>query len=211
MFNIIVLIVQMLLGLDGQMVCQLESLEMHGFEGAESEKVCTNIVDYTDFVVVETGESLGSIMYVKFEGDNIVNLDVVKSFSNENNKNAENVVQTENHKDSIENNTVNEVEDKNHNQTIKSEDKNLGEDLSPKDKVATFDNNNVGNGEAYTYKITEIIGDEIHGEPTNKISSDNRGILLFQDEVSFSVSEGDVISVIWGNEEDEFESITKVN
>lgn len=68
---------------------------------------------------------------------------------------------------------------------------------------------NVGNGEAYDYVITEVIGNEIHGLPTNKESYTNRGIFLFQDEVSFDVEVGDEISVVWGEEEDIFASIVK--
>lgn len=69
--------------------------------------------------------------------------------------------------------------------------------------------NNVGNGEQYAYEITEINGDEINGLPLNKISDDNRGILLYQNEVAFDVKIGDKIIVVWGEYEDVFKSIEK--
>lgn len=72
-----------------------------------------------------------------------------------------------------------------------------------------FENNNVGNGETYVYEITDINETEIYGIPLTKASDGNRGIFLYKDEVSFDVKIGDVIYVIWGEEEDEFVSIVK--
>jgi hypothetical protein len=72
--------------------------------------------------------------------------------------------------------------------------------------------NNVGNGEAYTYHITAVIDDEIYGIPaTGEESEDNGGIFLYADEVDFVLDEGDTIEVVWGAEEDLFESIEKVD
>lgn len=68
---------------------------------------------------------------------------------------------------------------------------------------------NVGNGEEYSYKVTEIIGDEIHGVAIDKVSSDNAGIFLYASEVSFDVQIGDNLVVVWGAEEDVFKSIEK--
>lgn len=72
-----------------------------------------------------------------------------------------------------------------------------------------FENNNVGNGETYVYEITDINETEIHGIPLTKASDGNRGIFLYKDEVDFEVELGDVIYVVWGEEEDEFASIIK--
>lgn len=69
---------------------------------------------------------------------------------------------------------------------------------------------NVGNGEPYTYEITEVAGDEIHGVALDKISNDNRGIFLLADEVPFETKSGDKITVVWGEYEDEFVSIERV-
>lgn len=68
---------------------------------------------------------------------------------------------------------------------------------------------NVGNGEEYAYKITEVVGDEIHGLPLNKEGFGNRGIFLYKHEVSFDVKAGDEIIVVWGEYEDEFERIER--
>jgi len=76
--------------------------------------------------------------------------------------------------------------------------------------VSNGEYNNVGNGEPYSYVITEVDGDEIHGKPLNKISYDNRGIFLYQSEVSFNVKVGDKITVVWGDYEDEFVSIDRM-
>ena len=66
---------------------------------------------------------------------------------------------------------------------------------------------NVGNGEPYSYEITNINGDEIYGTAIDKISNDNRGIFLYADEVPFYVKPGDKIAVTWGEEEDQFAKI----
>ncbi|MGM7720532.1 hypothetical protein [Metabacillus sp. Hm71] len=72
--------------------------------------------------------------------------------------------------------------------------------------------NNVGNNQEYLYQITSITDNgEIHGKALNKVSSDNAGIFLYQSELSFNVQTGDKISVVWGQYEDEFKSIEKVN
>lgn len=71
--------------------------------------------------------------------------------------------------------------------------------------------NNVGNNESYTYKITSVSNNEVHGEATNNISLDNAGIFLYQSELDFNVQPGDTISVVWGQYEDEFKSIKIVN
>ena len=71
--------------------------------------------------------------------------------------------------------------------------------------------NNVGNGETYEYKITSIKGNEISGVPVNKQSNDNQGIFLYTDELDFTAHVGDKIAVVWGEYEDEFKSITKIN
>lgn len=93
-----------------------------------------------------------------------------------------------------------------------------------KDEVITVSNessenvepvvvSNVGDGQEYAYVITEIrngdYGVEIHGTPLNKESYTNRGIFLYQSEVSFDVKVGDKIVVVWGEEEDEFELIDR--
>jgi uncharacterized lipoprotein NlpE involved in copper resistance len=68
---------------------------------------------------------------------------------------------------------------------------------------------NVGNGEEYAYTITAVIDDEVYGIPLNKESSTNKGIFLYKSEIGFDVGEGDNIVVVWGEEEDIFESIEK--
>ena len=78
-------------------------------------------------------------------------------------------------------------------------------------EAETFVNDNVGNGEPYEYTITEVNEEGIFGIPNNKASEGNRGIYLLEDEVDFIADEGDVIEVIWGEEEDEFQSIKKLN
>lgn len=78
------------------------------------------------------------------------------------------------------------------------------------EKVFTSENNNVGNGKPYDYLVTDIDGEEINGIPLDKASLDNQGILLFKDEVSFDVKVGDKIQVVWGQQEDEFERISKL-
>lgn len=67
--------------------------------------------------------------------------------------------------------------------------------------------NNVGDGLTYEYKVTSIEGNEIHGIPLNRVSEDNAGILLYDDELTFNVDIDDVIGVVWGQYEDEFISI----
>lgn len=69
---------------------------------------------------------------------------------------------------------------------------------------------NVGDGEVYTYTITAVIDGEVHGIPVTKASEGNRGIFLYADELDFIADEGDVIEVVWGEEEDVFERITLV-
>jgi hypothetical protein len=72
-------------------------------------------------------------------------------------------------------------------------------------------NDNVGNGEEYTYEITSVNWDtdEIHGVPLNKESEGNKGIFLYAQEVPFDVEVGDRIVVVWGEYEDEFVSIER--
>lgn len=77
--------------------------------------------------------------------------------------------------------------------------------------VAQADDNNVGNGEAYEYRITQIGGNEVNGVAINKKSSDNVGIFLYADEIPFDVKVGDKISIVWGEYEDEFQSIKKAS
>lgn len=86
------------------------------------------------------------------------------------------------------------------------------------DQVKTNDNikeieqyNNVGNSQTYKYKVTSINNNEINGISINKQTDDNKGITLYKNEVNFDVKVGDKIAVIWGNEEDQFKSITKIN
>ena len=79
------------------------------------------------------------------------------------------------------------------------------------EEAETFVNDNVGNGEPYEYTITEVNEEGIFGIPKNKASEGNRGIFLLEDEVDFIADEGDVIEVIWGEEEDVFQSIKKLN
>lgn len=67
--------------------------------------------------------------------------------------------------------------------------------------------NNVGDGLEYTYEVTSIEGNEVHGIALNRVSYDNKGIFLYDDELTFDVSIGDVIAVVWGQYEDEFISI----
>lgn len=70
---------------------------------------------------------------------------------------------------------------------------------------------NVGDGQTYTYVITDVNGNEIYGEPVpGEASEDNAGIFLYAEEVPFEVRNGDVISVVWGEEEDIFEEVTLV-
>lgn len=69
---------------------------------------------------------------------------------------------------------------------------------------------NVGDGQSYPYEITYVDNGEIHGIPLAKESCTNKGIFLFEDEVDFQLDEGDKIEVIWGENEDEFESITLI-
>lgn len=69
---------------------------------------------------------------------------------------------------------------------------------------------NVGDGQPYDYLIYYVGDGEIHGVPLNKKSADNKGILLFEEEVSFKVQPGDHIRVVWGEEEDEFASIKRI-
>lgn len=80
---------------------------------------------------------------------------------------------------------------------------------APNKIVEVIPNDNVGNGQHYTYEITEINGNEINGLPLDKASYGNRGILLYTSEVGFDVQIGDAISVVWGEYEDEFKSIEK--
>lgn len=70
--------------------------------------------------------------------------------------------------------------------------------------------NNVGDNQEYTYEITSINDNEINGKALDKMSSDNKGIFLYQNEVSFDVQPGDKIAVVWGEYEDEFKSIKKL-
>src|SRR5690606_31455067 len=71
--------------------------------------------------------------------------------------------------------------------------------------------NNVGNGQAYSYTITAVIDGEVYGIPIDKESEGNRGIFLYEREIPFTVDEGDEITVIWGAEEDEFAYIGRAN
>jgi hypothetical protein len=68
---------------------------------------------------------------------------------------------------------------------------------------------NVGDGQEYAYTITAIIDDEVYGIPLNKESYTNKGIFLYQSEIGFEVGEGDNIIVVWGEEEDIFQSIER--
>jgi len=69
---------------------------------------------------------------------------------------------------------------------------------------------NVGDNQSYQYVITSIEGNEIYGKAINKISEDNHGIFLYQEEVSFNVNVGNKLAIIWGKEEDIFKSIEKI-
>lgn len=69
---------------------------------------------------------------------------------------------------------------------------------------------NVGDNQSYQYKITNIEGNEINGKPLDNISDDNKGVFLYKNELDFFVNEGDKISIVWGEEEDIFKSIEKV-
>lgn len=81
--------------------------------------------------------------------------------------------------------------------------------LQPEQPKESNVGTNVGDGEAYTYNITAVIDDEIYGIPAEgEASDDNAGIFLYADEVGFVLDEGDTIEVVWGAEEDIFESIT---
>lgn len=78
------------------------------------------------------------------------------------------------------------------------------------DADAPYYGTNVGDGEVYTYTITAVIDDEVHGIPVTKASEGNRGIFLYAHELDFIADEGDIIEVVWGEEEDVFERITLV-
>jgi len=69
---------------------------------------------------------------------------------------------------------------------------------------------NVGDNQSYQYVITSIQGDEIYGKAINKISDDNHGIFLYQEEVSFNVNVGNKLAIVWDKEEDIFKSIEKI-
>lgn len=68
---------------------------------------------------------------------------------------------------------------------------------------------NVGNGLGYTYTVTGVNDGEVYGIPETYASEGNKGILLYEEEISFTVDEGDKIIVVWGEEEDEFASIER--
>jgi hypothetical protein len=80
---------------------------------------------------------------------------------------------------------------------------------APQVQTVDEERSNVGNGEAYAYEITDISEREMNGVPLNKESDDNRGIMLYKDEVPFEVELGDKIVVVWGEYEDEFVSIER--
>ena len=84
----------------------------------------------------------------------------------------------------------------------------LSEPTNEENAIASAQVSNVGDGQSYHYHVTEVSDTEIHGLPLNRISDGNRGIFLYTDEVSFDVQVGDHIAVVWGEEEDIFESIT---
>lgn len=69
--------------------------------------------------------------------------------------------------------------------------------------------NNVGNGQEYAYAISHVDGDKVYGVALNKKSHSNGGIFLYADEIPFVADEGDKIIVVWGEEEDEFEVISR--
>jgi len=69
---------------------------------------------------------------------------------------------------------------------------------------------NVEDNQSYQYVITSIEGDKIYGKAINKISEDNHGIFLYQEEVSFNVNVGDKLAIVWDKEEDIFKSIEKI-
>ena len=79
-------------------------------------------------------------------------------------------------------------------------------ELTNQDKQAS----NVRDDQSYHYVITSIQGDKIYGKAINKISEDNHGIFLYQEEVSFNVNVGNKLAIIWGKEEDIFKSIEKI-
>jgi hypothetical protein len=65
--------------------------------------------------------------------------------------------------------------------------------------------------EVFTYHITDVQGNEIHGIPApGEASEENGGVFLYADEVDFVLDEGDEIRVVWA-EEDVFESIELAN
>ena len=55
---------------------------------------------------------------------------------------------------------------------------------------------NVGDNQSYQYVVTNIQGDEIYGKAINKISEDNHGMFLYQEEVSFNVNVGDKLAIV---------------
>ncbi|AYP68171.1 hypothetical protein PQE75_gp039 [Bacillus phage vB_BcoS-136] len=63
----------------------------------------------------------------------------------------------------------------------------------------------------YTYKVTELIGNEIHGIALDNISVNNSGIFLYDYEVGFEVQIGDKILVTFGEYEDEILEVKKLN
>lgn len=66
---------------------------------------------------------------------------------------------------------------------------------------------NVSDGLTYEYEITSIEGNEVHGIALNYKEYDNVGIFLYDDELTFDVSIGDVIGIQYGEYKDEFISI----
>lgn len=72
---------------------------------------------------------------------------------------------------------------------------------------------NVGDGQTYSYIVTELKVvdgvEEVHGLPVTKGGTGNRGIFLYASELDFEVEVGEFVHVVWGEEEDEFASITK--
>lgn len=54
--------------------------------------------------------------------------------------------------------------------------------------------------EKYVYKITEIDGNEIHGEAVTKKSSDNMGVFLYKNKSIPSLEVGDKVSIVWGED-----------
>lgn len=74
-------------------------------------------------------------------------------------------------------------------------------------EVECLENTNVGDGLEYIYEVTEINENEVHGIPLNRISCGNKGIFLYKDEIGQDVRIGDIVGVVWGEEEDIFENI----